>query len=452
MLNGLSPILLYSLCILAFLWSVFKNPIAGIYYLVPLIPLQTVRYWMIGYPLGQSVVDLSLLGVIIGLLRLRQPLFPKTPWNSLLLTYGIFTYASLFIGSFYLESALPLLPTDPRFLDWKDYMTMPLILFLTAAAVKDKRQIRILIVLMCLSLFMMARSFYGTVEGRDFSHYSDDLRNEGSMGYAGVNGLAAFEAQATMFILALAVFEKKLLYKFGYLGVAAASGLCMMYSLSRAGYLAFAAGWLFLGAVKQRKLLGLLVVFCLVGTALIPNAVRSRVLMTYDGGGELDHSSETRVNLWEEAIEAFEAHPLFGTGFDTYAYGTHATTYKDTHNFFVKVLTETGVVGMAIFLWLLGGMFLGGFRLFRHATDPLYKSLGLGLAVWVVCAAVANFFGDRWHFLQVNGYMWVVAGLVARGWLLTEAKESPTDEETGEDVAESPDGASQLQPQPAGAA
>jgi hypothetical protein len=70
----------------------------------------------------------------------------------------------------------------------------------------------------------------------------------------------------------------------------------------------------------------------------------------------------------------------------------------------------------------------------------------------VVCAAVANFFGDRWHFLQVNGYMWVVAGLVARGWLLTEAEESPTDEETGEEVAGSPDGASQLQPQSAGAA
>ena len=27
----------------------------------------------------------------------------------------------------------------------------------------------------------------------------------------------------------------------------------------------------------------------------------------------------------------------------------------------------------------------------------------------------ANFFGDRWTFLQVNGYMWVLAGLLFVG-------------------------------------
>ena len=451
MFGGLSPILLYCGGILTFLLSVFWNPIAGIYYLVPLIPLQTVRYWMIGYPLGQSVVDLSMLGVVIGLLRQRQAIFPKTPWSRLLCIYGLFTYASLCVGSFSVDSPLPFSPTDPRFLDWKDYMTMPLILFLVAAAVKDKRQIKILLVLMCLSVLMMDRSYWNTVSGRDFSQYTDDLRNEGSMGYAGVNGLAAFEAQCTMFLLALAGFEKKRLWWLGYTALAALTGFCLMLTMSRAGYLALAAGWLYLGIVKQRKLLVILLVFCLVGVPLLPNAVRTRVLMTYDeNGGELDHSSETRVNLWEEAMQAFEANPLFGTGFDTYAYGHHETSYKDTHNFFVKVLTETGIAGLAIFMWLLWKTYSTGYRLSRRARDPFLASLGLGLACWVVCAAVANFFGDRWHFLQVNGYMWVIAGLVARAWTIVESEEQ-TAGEARETDGEDGGVTLPLEPQPAGA-
>jgi hypothetical protein len=39
----------------------------------------------------------------------------------------------------------------------------------------------------------------------------------------------------------------------------------------------------------------------------------------------------------------------------------------------------------------------------------------------VVAAVVANCFGDRWSFLQVCGYLWVIAGLVAQAWNLENA-------------------------------
>ncbi len=450
MFFGLSPILLYCGGILAFLLSVFWNPFVGVCYLVPLIPLQTVRYWMIQYPLGQSVVDISMLGIVLGLVRRRQAIFPKTPWSRMLCVYGLFTYASLCVGSFYVSSPLPFSPTDPRFLDWKDYMTMPLILFLVAATVRSKGQIKFLLALMCLSLLMLDRASWDIVGNRDYSHFSFDLQDEGPMGYAGVNGLAAFEAQFAIFLLALAAFEKKSLVRIAYIALAAFTGLCLMYALSRGGYLALAAGFLFLAAVKQRKLLVFVLVFCLVGVPLLPKAVSQRVLMTYDENGDLDHSAETRVDLWEDAMQSFEANPLFGTGFDTYAYGEHEGSYKDTHNFFVKVLSETGIAGFAIFMWLLWKTYSTGYRLSRRARDPFLASLGLGLACWVVCAVVANFFGDRWHFLQVNGYMWVIAGLVARAWTLEESGDQAAGEASETD-GEDRGVTLPLEPQPAGA-
>jgi putative inorganic carbon (HCO3(-)) transporter len=421
-LSGFVPYVLYAAGIVAFLLSIFWRPIVGIYFLVPLIPLQTARYHLIGLPLGQSLVDIILFGVVLGLLIKGEQILPKTPWNVLLCVYAIYTFISLCLGSFYLGASLPFSPTDPRLADWKNYMMMPLILLLVTATVKDVRQMKILVLLMCAAVLMLDRSFWDTVSGRDFSSFTDDLRDEGGMGYAGVNGLAAFEAAFTVLLLALSAFEPKRLLKYGYLALAGFSLMCLMYSLSRGGYLALLLGCLFLGIVKQRKLLIVLAVFAFTWTSLVPVAVQQRVMMTYDTNtGTLEHSAATRVNLWEEAMHVFDSNPLVGVGFYTYAYSQHLNNYKDSHNIYVKVLVETGVVGLMMFLWLLARTFRAGFGLFRSSPDQFLASLGLGLAVWVVSAAVANFFGDRGTYLQVNGYMWVLGGLVARALLIDQS-------------------------------
>jgi putative inorganic carbon (HCO3(-)) transporter len=413
---------LYFLAVLLVFYSIFKQPIAGLYVLVPMIPLQTIRYRLQEYPLGGSVVGITLLAVAIGLLLRRKPVLGRTPWTFLLVVFCVFTFASLCWGSLFLKQPLPFfLANDARFADWREYILMPGFLFLTAAAVENRKQILILIVLMCLGAVALDKSFWSTVSDRDFSEYSDDLRDPGAMGYAGVNGLAAFEAQFATLVLALASYEKRRLFRWSYVALAAASVFCLMFSLSRGGYAALLVGFLFLGLVKMRKLLVLMLVFGVVWTAVVPNAVRERVLMTWDTkDGGLDHSSEIRVTLWEDAMHVFDTSPLIGTGFNTYAYMGRVGDYKDTHNYFVKVLVETGVLGLLLFLAVAFRFLWTGLVLNWRASDPLARSLGLGLAGWVICALVANLFGDRWSFLQVNGYMWVLAGLAARCWTLEQ--------------------------------
>ena len=426
-LGSYVPYVVYLAGIIAFLLSVFWRPIVGVYYLAPLIPLQTVRYSLNGLPLGQSIVDIVLLGVLLGLLARGQTIFPKTAWNVVLCVYAIFTFLSLCQGSLYLGTGLPfsLSSIDPRLADWKNYMVMPMTLFLVAATVRETRQMKILIGLMCVAILVVDSSFWDTVSGRDFSSFAYDLQDEGDAGYAGVNGLAAFEAQVTLFLLALAIFERKRLSQLGYAALAIFSGTCLMYSLSRGGYLAILVGCLFVGLVKERKLLILLAVFAYSWSSLVPHAVQQRVQMTYDKTeGKLDHSAQVRLDLWEEGLGLFKANPALGLGFDTYAYTQHVHGYRDSHNIYMKVLVETGIVGLLLFLLLLAKTFLTGYRLFRYARDPFLSSLGLGLAAWLVSATIANFFGDRWMYLQIDGYLWVIAGLVARGWLLEQ--ESPS--------------------------
>ena len=436
---GLEPYIAaceYATFIGVFLLTVFWRPIVGIFFLLPLIPLQTIRYRMNDLPLGGSVIGIMLLAVLLGLLRHRRPILPKTPWTKLLFMYGILTFVSVVLGSFYLNRPLPL-PGDPRFGVWQDYMTMPALLIVTAAVAPTSRQMKAMIIVMCLATFALNHSYWETVSGRDYSAYSEDLREGGGMGYAGPNGLAAYEAQMASFLLVLAGFERKFLLRLAYYGLAVFSALCLAYSLSRGGYLAFLAGCVFVGIFKQRKLLILLPVFLLTWTSLVPAAVQDRVTMSYDGQtGNLDNSAETRITLWEDALEMVHSSPIWGTGFNTYAYMHRERRtdgvegyYEDTHNYYLKVLVETGFFGLLIFLFLLIWTFGYGFALFHRAKEPFAASLGLGLAAWVVCAVVANLFGDRWTYLQINGYMWILGGLVAQAWAVEKSNRAKTAEE-----------------------
>lgn len=417
---------LYGAGIAAFFLSIFWRPVAGIYYLVPLIPLQTTRYRMMEFPLGATVVSLILLAVAIGLLRRRQWIVPRTPWTVVVCGYALFTLATVFLDSGYV---------GPRLKEWWDYMTMPLLFFVVTAAVRDVREMKVLLLLMCAAVFVMDKSFWDAVSDRDYTTFSRDLQEGGAMGYAGVQGLAAFNAQYAWFLVAVAGAQRLRMVWLALISLALFAANCVMYSFSRGGYVAFLAGWLFIGIAKYRKLLVVLVVFALMWASLVPGAVRDRVLMTYDPQSqELDHSAEVRLDLWRDAVDLFRTNPLLGTGFNTYAYMKRVGNYEDTHNIYLKVLVETGLIGLLLFLGLLVKAFSMGWGLFRRAGDRFYSALGLGLAAWVICSATANLFGDRWTYFQINGYLWLLAGLVARG-LKTEAAARKAQPEPQPDLA-----------------
>lgn len=413
-LEGITGLVLYLAAIAGFLAAAFRNPVYGLYVLIPLLPLQTIRYRLNQFPLGASFVGVMLLGVAIGLLRQRRSVLPRTGWNALLIIYGAYTLVTLVLGSFYLGTDLPF-PGNPRFGNWLEYMFMPGLLFLTAAVELSLKQIKIMVLLIMLATFAVDKSYWDVVSSRDYSEFSNDLRESGTAGYAGNNGLAAYEAQVATFLIALAAFQKSVRNRAAIYTLAGFSIICLMYSLSRGGYVALAAGLIFIGALKQRWILVGMCLFAFTWKAIVPAAVEQRIFMTYDQqGGGLDHSAQTRLNLWEDAWRLFDTSPVVGTGFNTYQFMHRIGTYEDTHNYYLKVLVETGVIGLAIFVALLLLTVWRGLELWLHARNQELASLGFGLAAWMISCMVANAFGDRWSFLQVNGYMWVLAGLVAR--------------------------------------
>lgn len=418
---------IYIGAIVAFVLSIFWKPQVGLYYLVPLLPMQTVRFWLHGLPLGEKLVDILLLGVLIGLFlhRAERQIFVFSPLNKILLVVFVLTYLSLWQGAFYLGGPLPISFDDSRFSTWKNYVEMFFLFFVAAASIRTRKQMAIVIGLMCISVLIVNKNYVSTIGDRNLNHFSDELRDAGALGYAGENGMGAFQAEFAIFLIGIAVFAKKPVLKWGLLAIALTSIYCLELTFSRGAYAGFLMGLFVLGLIKERKILILLAILLVIWQSLVPYAVTQRVMMTYQEGGGVDSSAKERLTVWEDALQVFNEEPILGTGFNTYAYMHRVMEFTDTHNYYLKVVLETGLAGLLIFLWLLGVTCKMSWRLFRMAKDPIMSALGCGLFVMLICILVVNFFGDRWTYLQVNGFFWVLLGLAARGLsIVSQEKES----------------------------
>ena len=82
----------------------------------------------------------------------------------------------------------------------------------------------------------------------------------------------------------------------------------------------------------------------------MPAPVRERVTMTENPNGQLEASAQERVDLWQNAEKSILHSPIVGTGYATFQLGEHVDNLKDTHNWYVKVMVETGIIGLIICL------------------------------------------------------------------------------------------------------
>lgn len=422
------PVVAYVACWVMCLVALAGKPRYTFYLILPLLPYRTLRDHFLDYPLGGNILTIMVLTTIIGAL-LHGKRLPKTKLYLIWAIFAFYLYLSMWLGTALGNAPPPLWLSDENFLMWKDYLLIPLVFVAAGLVIEDRKTLKNVLIITALSLLLIDRTALANSMSRSWAHFDENKRDGGPLGFAGSNGLAAFLAQFAIFFWGFLQFVKTKKYKLLGYGLVALTLFATMYTFSRASYIAVVAGAFLLGVLKDRKLLILVGVFLFTWQLVVPKAVTERVNMTENSNGQLEASAQERVDLWTEAKETIIRNPIFGTGYATFQYGHHEDNLKDTHNWYVKVMLETGIIGAIIALVMLEQMIVLPFRLFRKAQDPLYKGLGLGLFVAIICNMILNCFGDRWTYLEINGLLWVLVAAAARAMSLPES---------GEDLADAP--------------
>ncbi len=152
---------------------------------------------------------------------------------------------------------------------------------------------------------------------------------------------------------------------------------------------------------------------------VLPQAFWDRMVSIVDASKDATGSREERRILMERAWEAFLDNPVVGVGagqFKNYRTETQAETWRVTHNSFLQVASEIGILGLAAFVYLIWRGFHSAWWTWRalawihrrrpkrappEPEDGLVQeervflethaaAMLAGLAGWMVCAFFAS--------------------------------------------------------------
>jgi O-antigen ligase len=168
-----------------------------------------------------------------------------------------------------------------------------------------------------------------------------------------------------------------------------------------------------LSKVRSRRLetvLGLIVIAILVVllAPLAPGWARfDRVVdfvETLQETGDVDEqllaiATSGRTAIWQDSVSAWRGSPLVGVGLGNYPGGVFS------HNFAIEILTELGLLGIALFILFFSAVVLSLRRLMAQSDDPMMARLIVGLLVF---ALMHMSFSGR---LQTITDFWLAAGL-----------------------------------------
>jgi len=420
-LRTLTIPILYFGGIVTMVVSVFKKPEWGFFLLVALIPQPNIYYKLYEFPFGKDFMDLLYFSVLLGVF-INKGGFTITRNSIIIIILIIASYISIWNTTFNFALPLPLTTENPVIKPWKNYAMMIFMYFLGLNVIKEEeRDHKIVLLIMTLAvLFISVRSFRAFSGGAEFSY---GRRYEGPFWVVllGANHFGSFIAQYWALFLGLLFYDKDVKRRIIYLVTIVFCLHPLFFSYSRGAYMAAFSALVFYGIVKKRILLVGILIIGLFWQDLLPASVVDRILMTTGQSGELEHSAAVRLDLWNHAIGLFLQNPIFGVGIGGFGLTIpEELFYKDTHNFYLKMLSEQGVIGIGLLAIILYGAIKSGFELTQIGGSEFHKGLGFGFLGCVIACIVNNIFGDRWSYPTLGGYLWLAWGMVDRSILLSE--------------------------------
>ena len=129
-----------------------------------------------------------------------------------------------------------------------------------------------------------------------------------------------------------------------------------------------------------------------------------------------------RMELWQETmIPAFQEQPFLGYGTSSAGEGLAnlyigtGSRYFNSHNLYIKILLEMGVVGLFLFLWIVGESLWTGLRQLRgpnNSSPDTTVLLQWGVA-GVTAILVSGLVIPNLDAYPVNYYFWLLLGLLS---------------------------------------
>jgi O-antigen ligase len=137
--------------------------------------------------------------------------------------------------------------------------------------------------------------------------------------------------------------------------------------------------------------------FLVAGVVL---ALKWNSAVNYLMGGDNEYSLSTRLAAWDILFKIIQVNPVTGVGPANYYFYTPQfsilgySVQFNSHNNYIDLLAQTGVIGTSCFLWLMASLVTLGIRLRKRVEDGFIKAFVYSAIGGVAGMTLAGMFGD----------------------------------------------------------
>jgi len=161
---------------------------------------------------------------------------------------------------------------------------------------------------------------------------------------------------------------------------------CWVYGFKREPWFSVSAAVIIVSFIVNRKytiiFIAALTLICIIS----PHYASKRMSGTFHKGWDTG-----RIGIWEEAVRLYKERPIFGQGLGGYERYNKLgnASIIHAHNVYLELLSDTGIVGLLSFLYLIGVFLIRSFHDIIKLRSKNSKLILAGL----VSSCVSSFIG-----------------------------------------------------------
>ncbi len=232
------------------------------------------------------------------------------------------------------------------------------------------------------------------------------------------NVMGAFLVMTAPMLAACAYYVKKLWVKCVLWGITGILCLSTLFTFSRGAWFGLTIAVVVFSLLVDRKLLLiagaaiLAVIFC------VPE-ISNRIAFLFTSDFAEANATGGRGERWEIGLSLWRPNKIFGFGLGRYG-GAIAMqnqeidnlSYYYMDNYYLKTLTEMGLVGLVSYVWLLLRNFLWSCRSIFKTRKNKISVLGSGIVAGQIGVLSHSFFENIFEVPYMNAYFWGFAAAV----------------------------------------
>ncbi len=206
------------------------------------------------------------------------------------------------------------------------------------------------------------------------------------------------------------------------LGVVLVCLTFMLATMSRGAWISSLVAVSILAALKDRRMLVLLMIGVLSAPWFLPPDIvlRATSITSIEALEESEIFGD-RIWMWRSALEMIKERPWFGAGYGNrifqklypdYIYSqSSGTVFENAHNLYIQKVLETGLLGLASFFVVVSVIFWLIFKQLRRKPLPMVESQLLGIAGSFTVFLIFSMSTFRYEN-EIGILFWILAGCV----------------------------------------